>query len=149
VKASPLLGEMGLPLDDRGRVVVDSTLRVEGHDRLWSLGDCARVPNAATPAAFDPPTCQHALRQARRLAKNLQGDVQPYRYRMLGQVATLGRYKGIADVLGLRLRGFPGWFVTRSYHLYQLPLLTRKLRVVTDWTVALVFRRDVVELGDV
>jgi NADH:ubiquinone reductase (H+-translocating) len=149
VKASPLLGELGLPLDDRGRVVVDDALRVEGHEGLWSLGDCARVPNAATPGAFDPPTCQHALRQARRLAKNLRGDVQPYRYRMLGQVATLGRYKGIADVLGLRLRGFPGWFVTRSYHLYQLPLLPRKLRVVTDWTVALVFRRDVVELGDV
>jgi NADH dehydrogenase len=102
-----------------------------------------------TPGVFDPPTCQHALRQARRLAKNLQGDVQPYSYRMLGQVATLGRYKGIADVLGLRLRGFPGWFVARTYHLYQLPLATRKLRVVTDWTVALVFRRDVVELGDV
>ena len=66
---------------------------------------------------------------------------------MLGQVATLGRYKGIADVLGLRLRGFPGWFVTRSYHLYQLPLAQRKLRVVADWTVALLFRRDVVELG--
>jgi NADH dehydrogenase len=149
VKANPLLGELGLPLDDRGRVCVDATLRVEGRADVWSLGDCARVPNAATPGAFDPPTCQHALRQARRLAKNLQGDVQPYRYRMLGQVATLGRYKGIADVMGLRLRGFPGWFVTRSYHLYQLPLLPRKLRVVTDWTVAFVFRRDVVELGDV
>jgi len=149
VTASPLLRELELPLDERGRVIVDETLRVEGRTELWSLGDCARVPNAATPGAFDPPTCQHALRQARRLAKNLQGDVQPYRYRMLGQVATLGRYKGIADVLGLRLRGFPGWFVTRTYHLYQLPLLTRKLRVVTDWTVALVFRRDVVELGDV
>jgi NADH dehydrogenase len=149
VTPSPLLGELGLPLDERGRVLVDGTLRVEGRERLWSLGDCARVPNAATPGVFDPPTCQHALRQARRLAKNLQGDVRPYRYRMLGQVATLGRYKGIADVMGLRLRGFPGWFVTRSYHLYQLPLLPRKLRVVTDWTVALVFRRDVVELGDV
>jgi NADH dehydrogenase len=66
---------------------------------------------------------------------------------MLGQVATLGRYRGIADVLGLRLRGFPGWFVTRTYHLYQLPLLTRKLRVVLDWTVALFFRRDIAELG--
>ncbi len=149
VKASPLLGELGLPLDERGRVRVDGTLRVEARERVWSLGDCARVPNAATPGRFDPPTCQHALRQARRLAKNLGGDVQPYRYRMLGQVATLGRYKGIADVMGLRLSGFPGWFLTRSYHLYQLPLLTRKLRVVTDWTVALVFRRDVVELGDV
>jgi NADH:ubiquinone reductase (H+-translocating) len=149
VQANPLLGELGLPLDERGRVVVDGTLRVDGREHVWSLGDCARVPNAATPGRFDPPTCQHALRQARRLAKNLQGDVHPYRYRMLGQVATLGRYKGIADILGLPLRGFPGWFVTRAYHLYQLPLLTRKLRVVTDWTVALIFRRDVVEFGDV
>jgi len=66
---------------------------------------------------------------------------------MLGQVATLGRYKGIADILGLRLRGFPGWWVTRTYHLYQLPLWSRKLRVVTDWTTSLLFRRDVVELG--
>jgi NADH dehydrogenase len=66
---------------------------------------------------------------------------------MLGQVATLGRHKGIAEVLSLRLRGFLGWFVTRTYHLYQLPLLTRKLRVVTDWTVALFFRRDIAELG--
>jgi NADH:ubiquinone reductase (H+-translocating) len=77
----------------------------------------------------------------------VNGDLQPYGYRMLGQVATLGRYKGIADVLGLRLRGFPGWFVTRSYHLYQLPLVSRKLRVVVDWTVSLLFRRDVVELS--
>jgi NADH dehydrogenase len=66
---------------------------------------------------------------------------------VLGQVATLGRYRGIADVMGLRLRGFPGWFVTRTYHLYQLPLLSRKLRVVVDWTVALFFRRDIAELG--
>jgi NADH dehydrogenase len=147
VKASPLLGELELPLDERGRVRVDSFLRVEGHERLWSLGDCAAVPNASTPGRFDPPTCQHALRQARRLAKNLVAEPQPYAYRMLGQVATLGRYKGIADVLGLRIRGFPGWFVTRSYHLYQLPLLTRKLRVVVDWTTSLFFRRDIAELS--
>ena len=66
---------------------------------------------------------------------------------MLGQVATLGRYRGIAEVLGVRLRGFPGWFVTRTYHLFQLPLFRRKLRVVADWTVALLFRRDIAELG--
>ena len=147
VKAHPLLADLGLPLDERGRVVVGPTLRVEGRDNVWALGDCARVPNEAKPGRPDPPTCQHALRQARRLAKNLKGDVQPYRYRMLGQVATLGRYKGIADVLGLRLRGFPGWFVTRTYHLFQLPLVSRKLRVVTDWTVALLFRRDIAELS--
>jgi NADH dehydrogenase len=147
VKPNPLLATFGLPLDERGRVIVDPMLRVEGLDGVWALGDCARVPNEATPESFDPPTCQHALRQARRLAKNLTGTPRPYRYRMLGQVATLGRHKGIADVLGLRLRGFLGWFVTRTYHLYQLPLLTRKLRVVMDWTVSLFFRRDIAELG--
>ncbi len=147
VRPQPLLSRLGLPVDERGRVVVDSMLRVEGRERVWALGDGARVPNEATPDHPDPPTCQHALRQARRLAKNLRGQAKPYRYRMLGQVATLGRHKGIADVLGLRLRGFPGWFVTRTYHLYQLPLLSRKFRVVIDWTVALFFRRDVAELS--
>jgi NADH dehydrogenase len=146
-RPNPILGEFGLPLDERGRVKVDSTFRVEGLPRIWALGDCARVPNAASPDRPDPPTSQHALRQARRLAKNLRGDPKPYSYRMLGQVATLGRHKGIADVMGLELRGFIGWWVTRTYHLYQLPLLSRKLRVVADWTVALLFRRDIAELG--
>jgi NADH dehydrogenase len=147
VKANPLLAELGLPLDERGRVRVDGLLRVEGRERVWALGDCAAVPNARTPGRVDPPTSQHALRQARRLAKNLKGNPQEYGYRMLGQVATLGRYKGIADVMGLRFRGFPGWFLTRSYHLLQLPLLSRKLRVVTDWTTSLFFRRDIAELS--
>ncbi len=147
VAAHPLLHELGLPLDERGRVRVDEMLRVEGHERIWALGDCASVPNEATPGRFDPPTSQHALRQARRLAKNLRGESGTYRYRMLGQVATLGRYKGVAEVMGLRFRGFPGWFLTRSYHLLQLPTFSRKLRVVLDWTIALFFRRDVAELG--
>jgi NADH dehydrogenase len=146
VRAHPLLPELGLPVDETGRVCVDETLRVEGLEHAWALGDGARVPNAATPGHFDPPTCQHALRQARRLTKNLTESTKPYRYRMLGEVATLGRYKGIARVLGLKLRGFTAWWVTRTYHLYQLPLFTRKLRVVMDWTVALLFRRDIVEL---
>jgi NADH dehydrogenase len=147
VRANPVNERFGLPIDERGRIKVDETLAVEGLPDVWALGDGARVPNLATPGEFDPPTCQHALRQARRLAKNIAGERRPYKYRMLGQVATLGRYKGIAQIPGLLLRGFPGWFVTRTYHLYQLPLLTRKLRVVTDWTTALFFRRDIAELG--
>jgi NADH dehydrogenase len=147
VRPRGMLSQLGLPLDERGRVIVDSFLRVEGFDRVWALGDNARVPNLATPGVFDPPTCQHALRQARRLVGNLTKEPKPYRYRMLGQVATLGRYKGIADVLGIRVRGFPGWWVTRTYHLLQLPLISRKLRVVADWSVALLFRRDISELG--
>jgi NADH:quinone reductase (non-electrogenic) len=147
VKANPLLAELGLPLEERGRVRVDGTLRVEGMEHVWALGDCAAVPNAATPGQMDPPTSQHALRQAKRLAKNIAGDTQAYRYRMLGEVATLGRYKGVASVMGFPLKGFLGWWVTRTYHLYQLPLFSRKLRVVADWTVALFFRRDIAELG--
>jgi NADH dehydrogenase len=152
VKAHPLLVELGLPLDERGRVEVDEHLRVSGRRHVWALGDCAAVPNAATPGRTDPPTCQHALRQARRLARNLAAlrdgrEPKPYRYRQLGQAATLGRHKGIADVLGLPLSGFAGWFFTRTYHLFQLPLVSRKLRVVADWTTALFFRRDIAELG--
>jgi NADH:ubiquinone reductase (H+-translocating) len=146
VAPNPALREWSLPLDETGRVQVDEVLRVPGQEHVWALGDCARVPNTRSERP-DPPTCQHALRQARRLAKNLTGPPQPYSYLMLGQVATLGRHKGIAEVLDLRLRGFLGWFVTRSYHLYQLPTAQRRFRVVVDWTVALFFRRDIAELG--
>jgi NADH dehydrogenase len=148
VKPNPLLAGLGLPLDETGRVTVDPFLRVEGQEQIWALGDCARVPNLASPDRPDPPTSQHALRQARRLAKNLTGDLKPYRYRMLGQAATLGRNKGVLEGPGgVRFRGFAGWFLTRTYHLYQLPLLSRKLRVIADWTVGLAFRRDIAELG--
>jgi NADH dehydrogenase len=126
---------------------VDEFLRVEGRENVWALGDGAAVRNVKTPGATDPPTSQHALRQARRLVRNLAGPPKPYGYRMLGQVATLGHYKGIAEIPGMHLRGFLGWFVARTYHLYQLPLFSRKLRVVADWTLALFFRRDIVELS--
>lgn len=152
VAPHPRLAELSLPLDDQGRVVVDETLRVRGMDSVWAAGDCAQVPNARTPGEFDPPTSQHALRQGRQLADNVlavrRGDhPEAYGYRALGQVATLGRYKGIAEVMGVRLSGFPGWFVTRSYHLYALPMMTRRIRVLADWTLALGFRRDVVAYG--
>jgi NADH dehydrogenase len=146
VRPNPLLEQWGLPLDERKRVLVDDQLRVAERDNVWALGDCARVPNRLAEGP-DPPTSQHALRQARQLARNLGGKPAPYAYRMIGQGATLGRFKGIAEIFGIRFRGFVGWFATRSYHLYQLPLLTRKLRVVADWTVALAFRRDIAELG--
>jgi NADH dehydrogenase len=147
VAANPVQAQLGLPLDRQGRVLVDELLRVVGRERLWALGDGARVPNAATGDEPDPPTCQHALRQARRLAKNLIGPAKPYRFRTLGQAATLGRHRGIAVVFGLPLQGFSGWLVGRAYHIHQLPLLSRKLRVVVDWLVALVGRRDLAALG--
>jgi NADH dehydrogenase len=151
VRPNPLVAELGLELDDRGRIQVDEHLRAG--NGVWALGDSAAVPNAAAGGAPDPPTCQHALRQARALAANVAAEsrgrpLKTYRYRMLGQAATLGRHKGVFELLGtVRVRGFLGWWLTRTYHLYQLPLMSRRLRVVSDWTVGLFFRRDIVELG--
>jgi NADH dehydrogenase len=147
VAANPLVAELGLPTDERGRVRVDSSLRVTELENVWSLGDCAAVPNAATDGELDPPTCQHALRQARRLASNLRGTVKPYRYRTRGQMATLGRRHGIAVLGAVKVRGVLGWAVARGYHLLQLPFASRRARVMADWTAAAVFRRDVAELS--
>ena len=147
VTANPLVRSLGLPADDRGRVTVDECLRVEGVPNAWALGDCAAVPNAATPGEHDPATCQHALRQARRLTRNLTGNPKPYRYRTLGQVAALGHHRGIAQLPGIRLRGLDGWLVARAYHLMQLPSATRRSRVVADWITSGLFRRDIAELS--
>ena len=142
---TPLLPEAASGTIEPRHAVVPLRLMCPHAELL--LGHATELDTERRFVRVVPPTSQHALRQARRLAKNLQGPPRPYRYRSLGQVATLGRYKGIADVMGLPVRGFLGSFVTRTYHLYQLPLLSRKLRVVTDWTVSLFFRRDIAELG--
>jgi NADH dehydrogenase len=147
ITPNPVLQGLGVPLDDRGRVVVDSSLKVNDRDDVWALGDCARVPNLATPDRPDPPTCQHALRQARRLAKSLRGQTKPYRYRSLGGGATLGRDKGIASVFGLKLRGILASAVIRAYHVHQMPLFTRRVRVLANGTIAQLFRRDIAEIG--
>jgi NADH dehydrogenase len=147
IAPNPLASKLDLPCDERGRVRVDETLRVVGARNIWALGDCAAVPNAATPGDKDPATCQHALRQARTLARNLRGTPRAYSYRTRGQMATLGSRHGIAVVGKLRVRGIPGWLIARGYHVLQLPFASRRLRVLADWTTAALFRRDVAELS--
>jgi len=146
VTPHPLVARLGLPLDEQGRIVVGPQLQVDGRTDIWAIGDCAAVPNQATPDRFDPPTCQHALRQARRLAKVLAGNRTPYRYRSLGQGATLGQLKGIAYVSGVQLRGPLASMVIRWYHMSQVPLLSRAVRIFADSLLSLVFGRDCVEL---
>jgi NADH:ubiquinone reductase (H+-translocating) len=118
-------------------------------DDVYALGDCARVPNEATPERHDPPTCQHALRQAKALARTLHGDGRPYRYKSIGEGATLGRDKGIARLFRIKLRGGVAAFVTRFYHLQQVPLLSRRRRILADGLLSTVLRRDMVELGSI
>ena len=151
VKPSPLARRSGLPTDDAGRVIVDEELRVVGVPDAWAGGDVAAVPDRLT-GAITPPSAQYALRQARRLADNLAASLEgrpgrPFTWRNLGGLCALGRYRGVAKVLGIKLRGFPAWFLHRTYHLAQMPTAGRKVRIMLDWTVALFFRRDVSQLG--
>jgi NADH dehydrogenase len=142
----PLVQRLGLPVDERGRIIVGTTLQVAGRSDVWALGDCAAVPNAATPDRTDPPTCQHALRQARRLVHALHGRRRAYRYRSVGQGATLGRRKGIASVFGISVRGWPAAIIVRWYHISQVPQFSRGARILTASLMSLFFGRDYAEL---
>lgn len=151
VRPSSLARASGLPVDDTGRLRTDEHLRVVDVEDAWAAGDAAAVPDRSTGGIM-PPTAQHGMRQGRRLARNLTaslegGRLEPFVYRNIGWVASLGRYKGVAVIRGVRLRGFPAWFTHRTYHLYAMPTLTRKAKIAADWTVALLFPRDLAQLG--
>lgn len=141
----------GLPcIKERNKIKVDATLKVEGVDGVWALGDCALIPDVDRPGQFHPPTAQHAIRQAKTLARNVaaaifqQGEAKPFRFKTLGQLAAIGRRAGVAKVFGLRFSGFPAWFLWRSIYLMKLPRVEKKIRVAFDWTLDLFFSKDLV-----
>jgi NADH dehydrogenase len=147
VAPSPAVSRLGLPLDRGGRVMVDRTMRVDGHEHVWAIGDCAAVPDPARQGQPCPPTAQHAIRQGRLVAWNVvatlgNGKVRRFRYRTKGVVAELGHNEAVALTLGVRWRGLPAWFIARTYHLLLMPGVGRKLRLLVDWNVALLFGRD-------
>lgn len=149
-KPSPLLADLGLPLDDQGRVVVDDHLRVGGFEGVFALGDAAAVPDPS--GGLCPPTAQHALRQGHACARNVaarlgSGTTAPFRYRTRGLAVTLGRGVGTAQVKTLCFRGRLAWWMGRSYHLLMMPGVARKARILTDWTISLAFPRDLTQLG--
>ena len=153
VKPHPMLADTDLPLGPKGHLDCRADLRVSGVEHAWGAGDCAQVPDlVAGEGAYCPPTAQHGVRQAKHLARNirraLRGEpVVDFRHRNAGAVASLGLHQGVANIMGIRLRGWVAWFAHRSYHMYAVPTLNRKVRVVLDWTLALFFRREVVSLG--
>jgi NADH dehydrogenase len=154
VRANPMLAATDLPLDEAKRVKCRADLRVEGVEGAWSAGDCAAVPDLTKddPAAVCGPTAQHAVRQAKRLADNLAASIHgkalhDYRHAYAGSVASLGLHRGVAEIYGIKLKGFPAWFMHRTYHVTRMPTLNRKVRVIADWTLALFFRREVVSFG--
>jgi NADH dehydrogenase len=150
ITPSPLLA--GLPCAiERGHILADACLRVPDWPGVWTLGDCALVPDPLNPGKFYPPTAQHAIRQAAVLARNIvarmQGQApQPFRFRTLGMLAAIGRRVGVAEILGVRFSGIIAWLLWRAIYLSKLPGLQNKVRVSLDWALDLVFSKDIVEL---
>jgi NADH:ubiquinone reductase (H+-translocating) len=147
VRPSTAVASLGLPLDGAGRIVTDAQMRVTAHPGVWAIGDCAAVPDPARRGHACPPTAQHAIRQGRLAARNIAatlegGAVRPFRYRTAGVVAELGHNRAVAITLGVRWRGLPAWLIARTYHLLLMPGFARKLRLLVDWNVALLFGRD-------
>jgi NADH dehydrogenase len=153
VRPPAVVRELGLPLTDAGRIEVDETLRVRDRENVWAIGDAAAVPDPAKGGKQpSPPTAQHAIRQGRVVADNLVATLagkrlRTFRYRTLGVFVDMGQHKAVATMLGLRLRGFVAWFAARTYHLAMMPGMARRLRLMADWTVGLLFGRAAAELG--
>ena len=152
VRPHPMLAATDLPTDEKGRLQATELLAVVGVEDAWTAGDCAAVPDLTSPGKLCGPSAQHAVRQARRLADNLVaslrgGRLTAYKHRYAGSVASLGLHKGVAEIYGVKLRGWPAWFMHRTYHLSRMPTLNRKVRVAADWTLALFFSREIVSLG--
>ncbi len=152
VAPQPVLRELSLPLDERGRVPVDRFLRVEGLDSVWAIGDCAAAPDPRGGTC--PPTAQHAVRQGPVAARNIAaelgiGSPRPFEYVSEASFVNLGRYKAVGRIGERTFRGFPAWWLARSYHMSQIPGNARKARAVLDWTASLPFKRDISEVGSI
>jgi NADH dehydrogenase len=146
---SPLLRTFPFP-KERGRIAVNERLEVEGHPGVWAVGDCARVPDSRTGGTH-PPTAQHAIREGRTAARNIRAAIdgrplEDFRFATLGQLAAIGRRSGVARILGFRFSGFLAWWLWRTIYLSKLPGLERKVRVMIDWTLDVLFSKDLVQI---
>ncbi|MGI5188111.1 NAD(P)/FAD-dependent oxidoreductase [Promicromonospora sp. CA-289599] len=159
VKANPVIKEASdLPFDKMGRVTVLPTLQVATEDGeivegAWAAGDCAAVPDVNNPGKFCPPNAQHAIREAVRLADNIvalykEKPAVDYDHKNVGVVASLGLYKGVAELFGfIKLRGFLAWVAHRGYHVMAMPTGNRKVRILIGWIGQFLMGRELVSLG--
>lgn len=155
VKPHPVLAATDLPKNERGRLTCTADLRIDGVEHAWAAGDAAAVPDLTatdSPGKECAPNAQHAVRQAKVLAENVLASLRGrplknYEHAYVGSVASLGLHKGVAHVYGRKLKGYPAWFMHRAYHLSRVPTFNRKARVLAEWTLAGLFKREIVSLG--
>lgn len=155
VAPKPFVQANPIAKDDKGWVAVDAHMRVPGMPGVWSLGDCARIPDILRPGHYHPSLAQHAIREGRQLARNIAASIRgeqtaPFRYKSLGQMATLGHFSGVGTLgpepISVPVSGFIAWAIWRTYYLYRLPRLEKRVRVAVDWAVDLVFGRDISQI---
>jgi NADH:ubiquinone reductase (H+-translocating) len=147
----PVVAALAGSHDERGWILPDPSFRVPGVNNVWALGDCASIidPKNGRPM---PATAQHAVREGPHAARNilaqLDGEqIEPFSYAQLGMLVSLGRYRGVGEILGVKVSGLIAWIAWRGYYLLRLPTLDRKIRVAVDWTLDWFLRRDVVEIN--
>jgi NADH dehydrogenase len=148
---SPLIATLPFKLN-RGRIVTNEYLEVEDWPGVWALGDCASTMDPKTARPY-PPTAQHALRQGQTVAKNVSAAIRGgaktrFSFSTLGLLAAIGRRTGVANILGINFSGFVAWFLWRTIYLSKLPRFEKKVRVALDWTLDLLFSKDLVHLLD-
>jgi NADH dehydrogenase len=152
VQPSPVVRESGIETDKAGRAVVKPTMETS-RSGVWALGDCAIIPKAEEAGAFHAPTAQNAVREAKQLARNIVASidrradrVQPFRYDVLGTLASIGHHTGVGVVFGIRVRGWIAWFMWRGYYWSRVPGIGGKARVALDWFLNALFGSDPVQL---
>jgi NADH dehydrogenase len=147
---NPVVAALPVAKDRRGHIVVDGSMRCPSHPEVWGLGDCASIP--APDGKPYPNLAQHALREAKALARNISAvldgrPLQAFVYDTLGMMGSLGHGKAFGQLLKVKVRGFLAWLVRRTYYLLQMPGWSRRLRIMIDWTFALLFRQDIVKIS--
>jgi NADH:ubiquinone reductase (H+-translocating) len=147
IGSNPLLAYLNLPIE-RGRLSVTPQLHTPDDPHIWAVGDCAAVPQST--GGIYPPTAQHAIRQAPVAARNIiatlrKSKLQPYTYRDIGALASIGERTGVARIFGVQFSGFLAWWMWRTVYLMKLPGIEKRVRVAVDWTVDLFFGRDIVQ----
>jgi NADH:quinone reductase (non-electrogenic) len=140
-------------LKERGRLLVNQFLQVPGWPHVWAVGDCAFVPDSRNAGKSHPPTAQHAIREGKLVAQNIAAalssrPLKSFSFKTIGMLASIGRRMGVARIFGLNFSGFFAWWMWRTVYLSKLPGLDKKVRVAFDWTLDLLFPKDVCAIYD-
>jgi NADH dehydrogenase len=149
---NPLLASLPCQKES-GRILVNESLQIPDWPGVWAVGDCASVPDVREPGKSHPPTAQHAIREGRVVAQNIALTLagrppKPFSFKTIGLLASIGRRTGVARILGFNFSGFFAWWLWRTIYLGKLPGFDKKVRVAFDWTLDLLFRKDVCAVHD-